>query len=254
MAEKTVRIEGPLEIAKGRVRGHSAVAIPGRRDSVGTTALQDLTETGNTVLVRPNGTNIEIVSDDVADNGSATTGVRTVHIDYLDVNGDTQHGTYTMNGDTPVVIGTMMYDIQWMHTVTVGSNTVAEGNIQINDVATHSIVFEQISLGGNQSLSARYKIPNGYTGYIMGWHASSVTRKIDFKLRADVDRHERTLQTGVFNFQDAMVLEATPSGYRPFAVPLKIPAGGTVKISAQSFTGSGDAGGGFDLMLVEGRY
>ena len=245
------RTPDAFQVARGSVPGHRGLTIPGRKDGVGTASLEDITQSGSGVMLQPNGTNIEIVSDDDADNGATATGALTVKIDYLDASGDSQSLTKTLDGTTAVNIGTMVYDIQWIHTVTVGSNTVAEGNVQIRDVATGVIIYEQIAAGGNQSLSARYKIPNGKMGYIMGWHCSAVTFKIDFRLRADIDRDDRTLQAGVFLFQDAMVLDIAANAYRTFAVPLECPAGSTIKISAQSFTGSGDAGGGFDLILMD---
>ena len=241
-----------LEIAKGNILGHKGFSIPGRKDSVGTTVLEDITQTGNTVLPRPAGTDIEIISSSTNDDGDpAGTGIQIVHMEYLDVNGDEQCIAVTLNGTTAVNIGTAVYDIQWIHSIASGSNSVAVGNIQVRDVASGSIIYEQINAGGNQSLTARIKIPNGKTGYIKGWQCSSVTRKIDFRLRADVDRFSRALQAGVFNFQDAMVLEQTASGWIPFDVPLKIPSGATVKISATSFTGAGDAGGMFNMIFVD---
>ena len=238
-----------LEIARGNVPGVGGVTIPGRKDTVGTTNLEDLTQTGNTVMPRPAGTNIEVISSSDADNGATATGALTVEIEYLDVNGDEQRVILTLDGTTPINVGTAVHDIQWMHTVTVGSNTVAVGNIQLRDVATGLVIYEQIAAGGNQSLTARYKIPNGKTGYIMGWHASAITQKMDFRLRADVHRGDRALQAGVFNFQDAMVLKDSASGHL-FAVPLECPSGSTIKMSAVSFTATGDGGGGFDLVIV----
>ncbi len=85
----------------------------------------------------------------------------------------------------------------------------------------------------------------------MGWHCSAVGRKIDFRLRADVDRFDRALQSLVFNFQDAIVLEQVASGWIPFEIPLKFPALSTIKISALSFTGTGDGGAMFTVILVD---
>ena len=249
-------IDFGLEIARGVVAGHKGFSIPGRKDSVGTVNFEDITQTGNTVLTRPAGTNIEIVSSSANDDGDIGgppegTGVQTVEIEYLDASGNEARATFTMNGTTAVNIGTAVHDIQWIHAVTVGTGGVAAGNIQVRDVATGAIIYEQINAGGSQSLSCRYKIPNGKTGYIMGWHVSAVTRKIAFKLRADVNRATRAIQSGVFVFQDTMVLEQAPSGWIPFDVPLKCPQLSTIKASAISFTGTGDAGAAFDVILID---
>ena len=161
------------EVARGNVAGTGGFTIPGRKDGVGTTVLEDITQTGNTVMPRPAGADIEIVSSSGSDI-SAGTGAQTIEIEYLDVNGDEASVTKTMNGTTAVNIGTAVYDVQWMHSATAGTGGVAAGNIQIRDVATGAIIYEQISAGGNQSLTARYKIPNGKTGYITTWPASAV--------------------------------------------------------------------------------
>lgn len=239
-----------LEVARGNVPGMKMFSIPGRRDAVGTTDLEDLTQTGNTVMPRPAGATIDLVSANGNDT-VAGSGIQVIHVEYLDINGDEQTQSVNTNGGTVADIGSgAIYDIQWVHAVQVGSNTVAEGNITIVDQATGLIVYEQISAGGNQSLSGRYKIPNSKTGFIIGWQASAITRKIDFRLRADVDRQDRSLHALVFNFQDAVVLEQTASGWIPFWAPLKCPALSTIKISAVSFTGAGDAGGQFDILLI----
>lgn len=240
-----------LEIARGNIIGFKGHTIPGRKNNIGISNLEDITQTGNTVLPRPAGTNIEIISSSVNDDVTGT-GVRTVEIEYLSSNGNEARITLTMDGTTAVNIGTAVHDIQWIHAVSLGAgvNGVAAGDIKIRDVATGAIIYEQINAGGNQSLSARYKVPNGKTAYIMGWHASAATQKIDFRLRADVDRQTRVIQSGVFLFQDAMVLEQTSSGFIPFVVPLKCPQLSTIKVSAISFTVGGDAGAQFEIILI----
>jgi hypothetical protein len=249
-------IDYGLEIARGNIAGLKGILIPGRKDGITTSGFQDLTETGNTVLPRPAGVNIEIISTDTDDDGDIGgppegTGIQTVEIEYLDSNGDEASAGFTLNGTTAVNIGTAVYDIQWMHATAVGTGGVAAGDIKIRDVSSGAIIYEQISAGGNQSLSARYKVPNGKTAYITGWHASAVAQKIVFKLRADVDRATRQIQSGVFNFQDALILEKVASGQVPFWVPLKCPELSTIKVGALSFVGNGDGGCQFEMVLVD---
>ncbi len=239
-----------LDIARGKIAGMKGLSIPGRRDSVGTTVLEDLTQTGNAVLPRPAGADLDLESVHAQDDTGGT-GIQTVMIHYLDSSGDEQSASFVTNGSGVTNVGTAIHDVQWMHATAVGTNTVAEGIVKLVDQATGNIIYEQISAEGNQSLSGRFKIPNNKTGYIMGWQASAVTRKIDFRLRADVSRASRTIQSLVFNFQDAMVLEQVASGWVPFVVPLKCPELSTIKISALSFTGAGDAGGQFDIILID---
>jgi hypothetical protein len=250
-------IDYGLEIARGHIAGLKGILIPGRKDGITFGGdFQDITQTGNTALPRPAGANIEIISTDTDDDGDIGgppegTGIQTVEIEYLDSSGDEARASFTLNGTTAVNIGSAVHDIQWMHSTAVGTGGVAAGDIKVRDVSTGAIVYEQISEGGNQSLSARYKVPNGKTAYITGWHVSAVSREIDFRLRADVNRATREIQSGVFNFQDVMVLDDVASGQIPFFVPLKCPQLSTIKVAALSFVGNGDGGCQFEMILVD---
>ena len=240
-----------IEVARGNVAGMKMYAIPGRKNSISSAVLDDLTQIpGTTVVPSPGGIQLEIVSDNANDT-SAGTGVQTLDIHYLDTNGDEQDETVTMDGTTPVnTVATDIDFVQWMHTKTVGSNTVSVGNISLLDTGG-VVTYEYIAAGGNQSLSARYMVPSGKTGYITGWQSSSVVKRVDIRLRATVERFDRTIVPGVFLFQDNVVLNDAVSGWLPFDVWLKVPAGGEVKISGISAAAGGDAGGKFNILLID---
>ena len=241
-----------LEVARGNIAGMKMFSIPGRRDAVATANLEDLTETGVDVLGRPAGAKLDLITAS-GDDDVGGTGAQVIEIEYLDSSGAEQQLQVETNGGTVSNVGGEdIHDVQWMHVARLGGGALGVAAGKITLVAqSGGEVFEQISAGGNQSLSARYKVPTGKTGFVMGWQTSAVTRKIDMRLRADVDRFTRVLQPGVFNFQDAIVLEQVASPWVPFWAPLKMPAGAVVKISGISFTGTGDAGGQFDILLID---
>jgi len=242
-----------LAIARGLVPGAKAFAIPGRRDGVSATGLADISQVPSTAaifaLTSPGGQQLEIFSDDAQDT-AAGTGLQTLELEFLDSAGAEQAETIILNGTSPVATASTDIDkVQWMHGVTVGANTVSEGNITLRSTAAGT-TFEYVAVGGNQSLSCRYTVPTGKTGYILGWQASAVTKVIDFRLRANVDRFTRELHDA-FNFQDALILETAPSGFVPFSVPLKCPAGAEIKISGVSAAAGGDAGCQFDILVLD---
>lgn len=179
------------------------------------------------------------------------TGIIEVDIYYLDSNGVEQEERVRMAGQTPVAtVATDIDFVQWSHTYRVGTNGVAVGNISIRHTSD-TPTYEYIAAGGNQSLSGRYKIPTGYTGYVTGWQCSGFAQKMDIRLRATVERWPRNTISNVFLFQDIAVLLNAASGYRPFGVPLSIPAGTVVKMSAIAAAGvDGDASGSFDVTLI----
>ena len=240
-----------FEVARRNITGIKMYSIPGRKDSISSIVLDDLTEVpGTTVITYPANEQLELVSTSINDTDGGT-GSQSIDIYYLDDNGEEQGEVVTLNGTTPVpTIAANITFIQWIHSKTVGTNGVAEGNISIRGVGAGP-VYEYITSGGNQSLAAKYKVPTGKTGYVVGWQASGITKKIDLRLRATVERFDRTLIDGIFLFQDILVLDNGTSGYIPFYVPLEMPAGAVVKMSAKSNAAGGDAAGQFDIILID---
>lgn len=214
----------------------------------------DYLDTSQALMNTPtSGQTLYVVSTSASD-ASAGTGARTVRIVYLDANGVEQVTTATLNGTTPVSLGTGFTAIQWIETATVGTNEVAVGNIAItstNGAATVATTFELIRAGGNRSLSGRYKIPAGYDGYLLRWSYAAISTTMDTRIRADVFADDRTLCAGVYHFQDRVFVPSNTSGDSELDY-LKCPAGSTIKIS--SIPGLAPAGNkldcGFSLLLV----
>jgi len=240
-----------FEVARGNITGIKMFSIPGRKDGLSSAVLDDLTQIpATTVVPEPGGIQLQLSSSSANDT-SAGTGVQTLDVHYLDTSGVEQQETIIMNGVTPVnTVATDIDFIQWIHTKTVGAGGVAAGNISAEDTGG-AVVYEYLAAGGNQSLSAKYKVPTAKTGYVVGWQASGMTKRIDLRLRATVERFDRTIIPGVFLFQDVVVLNDTSSGWIPFMVPLKMPAGAIIKLSAISSAAGGDGGGQFDIMIVD---
>lgn len=239
-----------FEIARGNISGIKSYIIVGKKDSISQSVFDDLSQIPNTnIILDPGGIQMELVSGDANDTSNGT-GAQTVCIVYLDTSGIELIEIVILNGTTPVnTVATNIDKIQWINVLTVGSNSVAEGNISLRNT-DGSVTYEYIVAGGNQSLSARYTIPTNKTGYITGWQGSGITKIIDLELRATVDRVDRTLITA-FTFQDALRLDAAPSGHIPFLIPLKMPAGTQIKLSGRSSAATGDAAGHFSIILVD---
>lgn len=242
-----------LEIARGNVPGQKVYSIPGRKDGVSQTLLDDITQVpGTTVIPDPGGIQMEVVSTSANDTAGGT-GANSIEVHYLDDSGIEQNETVPTGGLTPVnTVAINLDKIQWMHTKTVGSiaGKVAAGNISLRDTGGVT-TYEYIAAGGNQSLSCRYHIPAGKTGFILGWIATAIEKQIDFRLRATVERFDRSLLPGIFLFQDSVVLQNAPSGWRPFLVPQEIPAGATIKGSGLSTAAGGNGSVSFDILLID---
>lgn len=239
LPETEIQITGSLKGQPARIYN-----IMGRRTQwVNTTDMHDacsfLTNAaGQQLFVELTGTeDLEIVSSSANDT-SAGTGARTVHVTYIDSDGIQQeYQGITMNGTTPVSLssggGTTgplagALAIQWMEVATAGSGGLAVGNINLR--STSGTIYEQIVARGNRSLSCRYKVPANKDAYILSWGGGAINGDMDFRIRATVDMTTGDLSQ-VYLFED---VGYTPSNLR-FTNEmrwLKVPSGGKIKVSA----------------------
>lgn len=224
--------------------------ITGQNNIIAVTpTLDDITELTPVVAPQPGGLQLEIVSASANDT-SAGTGIQTADLHYLDNSYVEQVKTLELDGTTPVL--TVVSDInhiQWLNAKTVGSGGVAAGDISLRGVGAGT-VYEKISQGGGQSLSCRITVPAGHTGHILGWHASGIKKRIDFRLRAQRDRFDSSLLPA-FLFQDSTSLENAPSGWIPFSGWVKCAAQAQVKVSAKADLTGGEGSAGFTIMFIE---
>ena len=178
------------------------------------------------------GQTLYLVSTSASD-AAAGVGARTVRTVYLDANGLEQVRTDTLNGTTPVSIGTGYSFIQWMEVASTGTSETSVGSITIsstNGAATVATTFERITAGGNRSLSGRYKVPSDCHAHMLHWDVAAIGNTMDVRLRATVFSDDGTLST-VYHFLDRWFLASgqTSTGLLEYR---ELPSNCVVKISA----------------------
>ena len=260
MATTTLNLtssEYKLLVQKGGVTGTTIVQRFGERDAFGTDATgEDITRTNeltpgvSTVkipLIGAGGVLISIVSESNADNGATATGILTAEVHYIDVNGDEQVWTPTLNGTTPVDSTILMRHINDVHALTVGSNGVAEGNIKVYLTGTNTTVYSMIALGGNQSMLTNYMIPRAKTLYLQSWDCTEANdKRITMRIRATTN--EGLLLTGVFLFKDVAYVKKSSTG--ELTVLAVIPAFAIVKVSGWGIQAGAETSAGWWGYLV----
>lgn len=228
----------------GQLEGKTAYAfhVMGRRAGfVNTTDLQDIKEfDATTVSLFPTLTSaqaLEVVSSSANDT-AAGSGARTIEVQYLDAANNLQvSAPITLNGVTPVAAGFTANFILSMEVKTLGASEVAAGNIVLRTVVG-TVIQEQITAGGNRSLSSHFMVPANYTGYLVSWEASSVStggtnQTQDMRLRATVD-DEGNLSTA-YHFLDNMFVSSASGPSPQVQLPYdKLPALTKVKVSTIS--------------------
>ena len=124
-----------------------------------------------------------------------------------------------------------------MEVASVGSGgEVAAGDLTISSTSTGaapavSTIVELVAAGGNRSLSGRYKIPAGYTGYIVGWACFGIGNgSFDARIRTQAFASDGTFATP-YHFLDTGYVSATV-GFDSSLHWVPVPAGAIVKVSA----------------------
>lgn len=241
-----------LRIAKGEIAGFIHYNIFGYKQGISTTVLDDISQIpSTTVIPTPNGIQLRAVSSSANDVAVTGSGIRTLELYYLDTSYDMQNEIITMNGITPVnTVATNIQRVFWIHAYTIGSGGVAAGNISLTNI-TGTVTYEYITAGGNRSLSSHFTIPDGKTGFILGWQGSSVKQDMSIRLRATVHFHNRALLLpGVFIFHDVMVLKDS-SLHIPLKPPMSFPARCDIKVSSIAGTANGDCEAGYSILLID---
>lgn len=245
----------------GKVRGKNAYVwtILGRREKgwTNTTDIGDIAhylDTSQAFINTPSAADTLYLTSTSASDTAAGVGVRTVKITYLDVAGNIQTRTETMNGTTNVNLGTGHSFILFMESASSGSSASAVGDIYLTRAAGAPAVattVEMIGAKGGRSMSGRIKVPTGYTGYIPRWDCCAINTSMDIRMRAQVFLADRSLSTE-FHFQDTMYLASGQNQVCELPY-LKFPADSVIKMAAvpgaAPATNRCDAS--FDLLLIQ---
>lgn len=195
-------------------------------------ACEYLDTSQNLMNTPTSGQTLYLVSTSASDT-SAGTGAQTVRIVYLDGSGLQQVRTDTLNGTTPVSIGSGYTFIQWMEVASVGSNETSVGNVTIsstNGAATVATTFEYIKAGGNRSLSGRYKVPSDCHGHLVHWDSAAISSTMDVRLRSTSFADDNAIST-VYHFLDRTFLASGQNTTQDLEYR-EVPANCIIKISA----------------------
>lgn len=194
---------------------------------------------------------LELVSTSANDTLLGT-GTRKVRITYLNSLGDmVESPEIELAGLTPVPTNITATAIQWMEATDGGSGEVSAGNIILRKTGTPTTIYEQITANGNKSLSSRFTIPVGYTGYLLSYNAAAIVGTMDLRIRAKTRTFTRE-NNSRYLFQERIFL-AVNQNFSQQINHLKYSAGTTIKISAIS--GSTNAGtrcdASFQILIVQ---
>lgn len=233
-------------IALGHILGHQSFRGFGERAGATNAATGNDVWQGTAILCpipdQTTGEQMTAVSTSAADDGNpAGTGICTLDVHGIDIQGYPQTEIITMNGTTPVnTVATNWRFIQSIHAETVGSGGTAAGTISIYRAGDATRVYNILAVGGNMSLNSARMVPKGKTFYMTNLSIMAADNtSVSIRLRA-TSTFEDTLTPGYFFlFKDCSVLQNS-AREKTFRVPLKFPELCIIKATAFSST-SGSA-------------
>jgi hypothetical protein len=154
------------EVSKGLVPRHSLIHKFGHNQDVDTTTDPETMWSAGGLYTFPSSADtLKIVSADVDDNGTGTTGALTITVQGLDTNYDVISEDFTLNGQTAVTGSKEFLRVYRAFVTSAGSSEYNEGVITINN-SDDSLTLAQIPAQHSQTQMAIYTIPRNHKGYL----------------------------------------------------------------------------------------
>ena len=122
--------------------------------------------------------NLEVVSSSANDDASpAGTGASSIRIGYIDTSNNlVVSPDISMNGTTPVALAFKAKFILWMEIIDRRNERGGGRGTSYFGSWAPGATQEQITAGGNRSLSCRFMVPTGYKGYLVDWGCWALRR------------------------------------------------------------------------------
>jgi hypothetical protein len=164
-----------LQVARGQIQGHSAFCQFGINGAVGQT-LETVWVGGGTYSF-PTSATTTTISSSSADDTAAGTGARTVRVEGLDAAYALVSETASMNGQTSVTLTNQYLRVNRITVLTAGSGGTSGGSIYVGTgtvtTGVPAVILNRTGSSSNESESAFYTVPDGYSAYITRWTMSS---------------------------------------------------------------------------------
>lgn len=164
-----------LQVSRGQIQGHTAFCQFGINGAVGT-SLETVWVGGGTYSF-PTSATTTTISSSSADDTSAGTGAQTVLVEGVDATYARVSETASLNGQTGVNLTNQYLRVNRMTILTAGSGGTSAGSIYVGTgtvtTGVPAVILNRTGTSSNESESAFYTVPDGYSAYITRWTMSS---------------------------------------------------------------------------------
>jgi len=241
-----------LQVARGQVDGHSSFCNFGYNSVVGTSYETVWIEGG--IYTFPSAASVLKVSSSSATDDKDSTGAHTVLIQGVDANYNAISEVVTLEGQTQVDTVNSYLRVNKMIVLTSGTGGTSVGVIYAGTGSAGgglpTVIFNRTGVNSNESESAFYTVPAGYTAYINAWTMSSANTAENNNTSTQFVLRIRPLG-GVFGIK---ALYGVPGNgiYECMAVyPFVVPEKADIEIRAAANTGTSVASSQLQILLIK---
>ena len=240
-----------LQVARNQIMGHSSFCQFGINSTVGTS--NETVWIGSNSYTFPAAASFLTISSSSADDAAPSgTGARTVQIQGVDANYAPVTETVSLNGQTAINTTTSYLRVNKMIVLTAGTGGTSAGNIYAGTGTVTSgvpaVIVNQTGVLANETESAFYTVPAGYTAFINMWTMSSGNTTANAWTRF-------TLRIrpfgGVSGIKAQYHIGATDIYECVAAYPLPIPEKSDLEILAATSSGTAAASTQLQIVLIK---
>jgi hypothetical protein len=164
-----------VQVARGQITMHRSFCQFGANGTVGTSL--ETVWVGSSLYTFPASATTTTVSSSSADDASAGTGARTVLVEGLNASYEAVSETASLNGQTGVTLTNQYLRVNKLTVLTAGSGGTSAGSIYVGTgtvtTGVPAVTLNRTGSSSNESESAFYTVPAGYTAYITRFTMSS---------------------------------------------------------------------------------
>ena len=164
-----------LQVARGQITMHRSFCQFGANGAVGTSL--ETVWVGSSLYTFPAAAAATTISSSSADDASAGTGARTVLVEGLNASYEAVSESASLNGQTGVTLTNQYLRVNKVTVLTAGSGGTSAGSIYVGtgtvNTGVPANIINRTGSSSNESESAFYTVPAGYTAFITRFTMSS---------------------------------------------------------------------------------
>ena len=241
-----------LQVARGQISYHESFCQFGINSAVSQTL--ETVWVGGDAYAFPSSATTTTVSSSNANDTVAGTGARTVLIDGLNANYERVTEIASLNGQTGVTLANQYLRINKVTILTAGSGGTSAGSIFAGTgtvtTGVPAVVLNRTGSSSNESESAFYSVPEGYTAFITRWTMSSSNNTAD-----EATRFVLRVRPfgGVFGYKAVYNIPCNGIYECEAAYPTAIPEKADLEVMALTTAGAAYVTTQLQMVLIKNR-